>query len=363
MAHEATNDMEPCPICGGHTRTPRFKVPFPAFGAAGRRGLALDEPADVPAWTICRCEQCTVEYACPRPSPESIRDYYASAEESDEWEVIHYLDPEGKHLYKTWAKTAEQLTRLLGRPGRLLDVGCAAGWLLKAARDLGGDVQGIDAAPKFHAFATGTLDVPVILGTTDALDNLPPASQDVVFMSDVIEHLQDPVADLRRIRRVIAPGGLLVLATCDIGSVAARYYGVRWRQVLVSHTFYWTRKAMTAALRNAGFDVRHFSDPRYWDPDPTRERKNYRKEFAKLFARVVLSHTYVPLARRAAVARRLPGWLTRGRVRHDDLLLKIGDQPVLSDVMLVVAQPAAAEVPANQPRRQEQPETRAHALV
>jgi 2-polyprenyl-3-methyl-5-hydroxy-6-metoxy-1,4-benzoquinol methylase len=362
MTHVVTNDTEPCPICGGQSRTPRFKVPFPAFGAAGRRGLALDEPADVPAWTICRCEQCTVEYAHPRPTPESIRAYYASAEESDEWEVLHYLDPEGKHLYKTWAKTAEQLTRLRGGPGRLLDVGCAAGWLLKAARDLGWEVQGIDAAPKFHAFATRTLGVPVTLGTTEALDDLPPASQDVVFMSDVVEHLQDPVADLRRIRRVIAPGGLLVLATCDIGSVAARYYGLRWRQVLVSHTFYWTRKSMTVALRNAGFDARHFSDPRYWDPDPARERKNYRKELAKLFARVVLSHTYTPLARRASFARRLPGWLTRGRVRHDDLVLKIGDQPVLSDVMLVVAQPIAELTAGDEGQRPEH-NVRAHALV
>lgn len=91
------------------------------------------------------------------------------------------------------------------RPGaRALDVGCREGiqsaWL--AAR--GYDVTGVDKEPQC---AHG---IPVDL---DEGLPLPDASFDVVWCSEVIEHLRDPAATIAELRRVTRPGGVMVLTT------------------------------------------------------------------------------------------------------------------------------------------------------
>lgn len=325
-----------CPICGCAAFTPLFQVPFPAHSQRPGRGFKLDTVLDVPAWRIVRCLCCEVGYPNPRPTPEEIRDYYAHQAEPNDWEMENYVEIPRK-ARQSWTRFAERLTLLRGGvPGRLLEVGCAAGWLLQGARSLGWEVEGIEASPKFQRYANATLGLPVHLGTLESVP-LAPASFDVVVMTDVIEHLVDPVADLQRIRRLLAPGGRLVLATCDLGSWCARFWGLDWRQIVVSHTFYWTKRAMRHALGRAGLVAERFSEPRYWHPRQGTERRLRARETAKLFARFLLLKTYVPLAGRFAWLRTWVQTASGGRLDHADLLYRIGDQPVLGDVMLVVA--------------------------
>ncbi len=329
-----------CPICGCEDFTPLFQVPFPAHSQRPGRGFKLDVVLDVPAWRIVRCHGCEVGYPNPRPAAETVRDYYARQAEPNDWERENYVEIPQK-ARQSWTRFAQRLTVLRGgKPGRLLEIGCAAGWLLHGARGLGWEVEGIEASPKFQRYASATLGLPVHLGTLESVP-LAPGSFDVVVMTDVIEHLVDPVADLHRIRRLLAPGGRLVLATCDLGSWCARFWGLNWRQIVVSHTFYWTRRAMRHALGRAGFVVEQFSEPRYWHPQPSEERRLRFRETAKLLARFLLLKTYVPLARRFAWLRGLVQAISRGRLDHEDMLYRIGDQPVLGDVMLVVARPVA----------------------
>lgn len=339
-----------CPICEGTHCVPRFQVPFPRHSEMGYHGFTLAQQVDVATWTIVECLDCTAHYPHPYPTREEIDSFYAGQQHPNEWEQEYYVEVRPE-VRASWGEFAEKIARLRGGPGRLLEIGCAAGWLLKAARDQGWEVAGLEAAPKFQRYATKTLGLPVQLGTIDALA-APPSGEtssgesvlgnapfDVIVMSDVIEHLHDPVADLKKIRKRLAPDGYLILSTCDIGSPGARFYGVNWRQIILSHTVYWTKRSMRHALRRAGFRVERFSEVRYWDPAPSRERNAKLREGAKLLARAVLHTTYSPLARHFAGVQKLPALLTRHRLTHDNLMFKVGDQPILGDVMLVVARP------------------------
>ncbi len=329
-----------CPICGCEAFTPLFQVPFPEHSRRPGRGFALDVVLDVPAWRIVRCHDCTVGYPNPRPTPGAIRDYYARQAEPSDWEVENYVEIPPK-ARASWMDFAARLTALRGgTPGRLLEIGCAAGWLLHGARRLGWEVEGIEASPKFQRYAASTLSLPVHLGTLETVP-LAPGRFDVIVMTDVIEHLVDPVADLRRIRELLVPGGHLVLATCDLGSWFARFWGLEWRQIVISHTFYWTRRSMLRALAAAGFRVERFSEPRYWHPRAGKAALGWVREVAKLLARSFLLKTYVPLATRSAAVRGLVRALSGGRLDHTGILYRVGDQPVLGDVMLVVARPTA----------------------
>ncbi|HEY9713595.1 MAG TPA: class I SAM-dependent methyltransferase, partial [Chroococcales cyanobacterium] len=203
----------------------------------------MDEHVDVPTWTIARCKGCTVETVYPRPSIQQIERYYANQTEPNEYEQQYYVRvPETK--LKGFEDLARRLTSLNKKPGRLLEIGCAAGWLLERARRQGWDVQGLEASPKFHSFATGELKLPVTLGTISSVDTDRLGTFDTIVMFDVLEHLHDPVSDLAKIRKLLKPDGRLVVATCAIDSFFARFYGLAWRQLVVSHTFYWTRKSL-----------------------------------------------------------------------------------------------------------------------
>jgi 2-polyprenyl-3-methyl-5-hydroxy-6-metoxy-1,4-benzoquinol methylase len=317
-------------------------VAFPAFGPAGSHVWSIDVEPAVSYWTIDRCHGCGTHFANPLPCAEEINRYYADQQKPDAWEEEFYVESTASKSAH-WANFADKLTRLAGSPGRLLEVGPAAGHLLAAARDQGWSVIGIEATPKF-AKIMDTRGVPVhqgFLETFEAEGQL----YDMIVMVDVAEHLLDPVRDLERCRRLLTPDGRLVIATCDIGSFAAWYYGLRWRQLVVSHTFYWTKRSLRIALARGGFDLEHYASFRWWDPNPARERREWILELGKLMIRKALQNTWLPITRCYEPAHNFQMRARAGRLDHW-IRHVVGDQAVMSDVALVVARPRSTDAAA-----------------
>jgi SAM-dependent methyltransferase len=328
-----------CLICGSTRLTPRFRVAFPTFGPDLTYVWPLNEEPPVASWTITRC----VHLPNPFPGGAEIHDYYSRQLVHNDWEEVHYV-AESAERTAGWSKVATRLTRLNAGPGEMLEVGPAAGHLMKAAQDQGWSVTGVEASPKFTRilrerglpFHEGTL---ATLGTSSRFD--------LIVMLDVLEHLHDPVADLARCADLLRENGSIVVATCDIGSFAARYYGLRWRQIVISHVFYWTRSSLDVALRRAGLEPRHFSSVRWWDPDSRQERVEWLRELGKLLVRKGVQLTWMPLAERFAAVKSFQ----RSRPAFDHWLdYKIGNQAVMSDVLLVVAGLKSSAVDSGQTR-------------
>ncbi len=336
-----------CPVCASPSFDPLFLAPFPDYGDDGRRAYELGSTPPVATWRIVRCQGCTAAYPNPYPSAESISDYYASQTEPNDFEIAHYVEV-SEHEREHWAGFARRVVSLKPGTGKLLEIGCAAGWLLVGARRAGWETYGVEASPKFADYARDTLGLTVHTGTLDDCrageDNVitRAATFDIIVLTDVLEHLHDPVRDLQTMRSLLAPDGQLVVATLDFGSPSARRYGLAWRQIVVSHIVYWTRPSMRRALAEAGFVVRDESTFWSWHPDARLERRRRARNIGKFVTRQALVWTYVPLARRSATVRELPRRLTRGRLDHERVSRAIGDQPTLGDVMLVVAQPSPA---------------------
>lgn len=109
---------------------------------------------------------------------------------------------------------------------RLLDVGCGGAKLLAQHRELGWDVQGVEPSAS-GAAACRAAGLPVQECELAEAD-LPEAHFDVVLLKHVVEHVPDPHAVLARARRLLVPGGQIVVATPNTAGVGLRLYGNCW---------------------------------------------------------------------------------------------------------------------------------------
>lgn len=126
------------------------------------------------------------------------------------------------HEWRTAENSAGFLLDVLGPGTRVLDVGCGPGTITVdlAQRVAPGRVVGVDRAAEVlerareAARLTGIDTVEFAVGDVYALD-LPDASFDVVYAHQVLQHLTDPVAALREMRRVCDAGGVVAARDSD----------------------------------------------------------------------------------------------------------------------------------------------------
>jgi SAM-dependent methyltransferase len=139
----------------------------------------------------------------------------------------------------------------------LLDVGCGDGLLLQNLRALGWDVEGVepDATAAEAARARG---ITVFNGSIEDA-RLPAQKFAAVTMSHVIEHLPDPARTLAEVRRVLRPGGQLVVMTPNASSILHRVFGRDWFPLdPPRHLLLHSPTSLNRLLDQAGFvaDVR-----------------------------------------------------------------------------------------------------------
>lgn len=157
---------------------------------------------------------------------------------------------------------------LIGRADRVLDVGCATGFLAEALQRRGATVSGVEFDAEAGRRALPFLDK-LVVGDLDSLDlarEFAPAMFDVVVFGDVLEHLKDPLAALGQARALLAPGGAIVVSIPNVahGSVRLALLQGRWdyRDIGLldrTHIRFFTRSTLLALLRDAGLvavDVR-----------------------------------------------------------------------------------------------------------
>jgi SAM-dependent methyltransferase len=252
-------------------------------GAAGRPWL------EKRGFRLRACAACGVGYLPPAQRPRDLAALYSS----------DYFEGQSEHGYPSYLRDRDLARRNFDRrldwieglhaPGRLLEVGAAYGFFLAQARRRGWDVLGVEIAPDCAAEAERQSGARVLAG--DFLEAPLSGPFDVVCMFDVIEHLPDPLAALRRARELLADGGMLVVETGDRRSPWARLLGRRWYFVdPPQHLVYFDAGSLVDALRRAGFG----------GPVHTR----------RLGRRVSLANiAFKAFGRRAAGAARLPGSL------------------------------------------------------
>ena len=135
----------------------------------------------------------------------------------------------------------------------MLDVGCHLGMFLEVARERGWDVTGVEPS-RWSVEQARDAGLDVRHGTLETV-HFPDESFDVVTMWDVVEHLPDPLAELKRMHRILRPDGLLALSTMNVDALFPRLAGRRWPWYMQMHLVYFSRRTLHNMLTKAGYRV------------------------------------------------------------------------------------------------------------
>ena len=209
-------------------------------------------------YQMVRCTGCGLVYVGEDPSQIDFNALYGQAYYTGGSDSVFadYLGEEAARRRHARRKLAllRHLPPRVARHGRLLDIGCAAGFFLAEAR-AHYEVQGVELSAWSSAYARDRLGLPVFTGTL-AQASLPADRFDVVTLWDVIEHVPDPVPLLAEAARVLRPGGRLVLSTGDLGSAYAQAQGAGWHLMTPPwHLTMFSRATLARAAALAGLRV------------------------------------------------------------------------------------------------------------
>ena len=257
-----------CWICGGRDRTPVWRDPFdlsahPRFGPYAHAGN--------PDSVLVRCRRCG--FAQPEALP-AIPDYFDTLYGDQPWLTEESMREDYDRGLKDllFSEILGSISTRLAPdvPRTLLDVGSYIGRFLALAAASGFEAEGIELNSRAADFAARRTGCPIHRLKVQELAN-EGRRFGVVTMIDVLEHIPEPAPIVAALRRLLVPGGVLVvkvphgpaqrlkerlrgLLVRSAREREARNIGVMTRFVHVNH---FTVGSLRTCLENAGFSAVH----------------------------------------------------------------------------------------------------------
>ena len=226
---------------------------------------------------IAQCNICGLVYRNPRflskPDREtdSVRNYgdYIAMEER--------VSIARERIFR---KTLQGLEKRIKNPGRsILDIGCGQGYFLKAAKENGWQVQGVEPVKSACEYAKQKFAIDILNASMEEArfkDN----SFDVVTMWNVLDHMSDPLGTLKEIKRILKPNGIVVaripnvswhLFCNDLFSVIpSRLTRDRFKDPSVVINYGYSNKTLKKLFKKAGFNSVRVGNSLLSSGDPYR---------------------------------------------------------------------------------------------
>jgi 2-polyprenyl-3-methyl-5-hydroxy-6-metoxy-1,4-benzoquinol methylase len=197
------------------------------------------------------CHECRLHVTAPSPPPSIVERYYPRGYYGSGKRFTGIVEWLLDNLYNYRVYQIEQNQK----PGKVLDIGCGRGLLLHKLRQHGWTPMGTELNEEAAIYARERLGLPV---TTQMVEEAGFADGefDLVILWHVLEHVQSPRAMLREVSRILKPGGTLLVAVPNFGSLEARLTGKGWFHLdTPRHLTHFTNATLRHALDNAGLTI------------------------------------------------------------------------------------------------------------
>jgi SAM-dependent methyltransferase len=259
-------EIRSCGICGSMEKVELFVVQ-----------RQLHQYQNQITYKVVKCQDCGSVFLTPRPTSKLFAliypdTYYAYQDHPQGW----------RSQFKGWVRRAGGGTRTPGFFGglehqlarrlsalfmtalpaavgqqKILDIGCGSGEFLSQAKLLGWQTWGVEpsvsgarkAQQQGHQVFCGTLQQA----------HFPPKFFDFICLSHLIEHMDDPLLELRRCHEILRDDGKLQVVTPNFECFDRHTFGPYWKNLCIpQHLWFFSPTTMKNLLRRADFNMESF---------------------------------------------------------------------------------------------------------
>lgn len=204
------------------------------------------------------CHDCGFAFSYPRPTEVELSEFYSDGYYDGERDHLGYADyrTEGEdYMRRAWKQVRGTVNGLNIKPKRMLDIGCATGAFLASAAKDGWDCTGVDMIDEAAQIARTEYGIKVFVGDVLRLD-IERGQFGLVTLWHIVEHLIDPLAVLKRVHELLAPGGYIFIEVPSWGSLGRRVRGHKWAPLKPpEHIAFFSPHSISVAAEKAGFEV------------------------------------------------------------------------------------------------------------
>jgi len=223
-----------CPVCGHSNLALKYKIK---------------------GFTLVQCPGCELIFVRDRLSAQELDTFYSQTNEGggDNPDFV-YLNRENDENLKFYFRNLKSLIRDRVPAGAVLDIGCNTGGFLDVMD--GYDRFGIERSPNHARLAKEKYGENIFEGAFE--DYQPPGGLrfDCITLQDVLDHMADPLAVLKKCHQLLKSKGLIVIKVHDMGCLYAKLTGKNFYALIPPvHLFYFNRRSLTAALNRASFEL------------------------------------------------------------------------------------------------------------
>lgn len=241
-----------CPACGSPDFRPLIRGTDRLYGTTSR------------LFEVVECGRCRLMRLFPWPSPSELKTYYPDHYwfDAEEDASGRLADAYRRFVLADHVRFVARALRECEANGPVLDVGCGGGLFLKSLGGYDVPVFGLDVAVSAAGVAWNRNGVPTVCASLSA----PPFAAEtfsLVTMFHVLEHLYDPPAYVEEAKRLLKPGGHLVVQVPNAACWQFLLFADHWNGVDVPrHLIHFKARDLHALLEDCGFEVlrhKHFS--------------------------------------------------------------------------------------------------------
>lgn len=206
-------------------------------------------------YSVVKCKNCNFVFIDADFSTRELENFYTREYFT---EAVDYFN-EQERTYMAGRYLDE--VKKIKKKGKLLEIGCASGFLLKLAQKQGFDSYGVEISGDASKFAREKLGLKVKNSTLENA-RFKPRSSDVVILINVLEHLTNPLETLREVNRILKDDGIVMVCVpnLDSANMRLRYFfhllkyknGSKFSKL---HLSYFTPETLTEMCKSSGFKV------------------------------------------------------------------------------------------------------------
>lgn len=212
--------------------------------------------------SVVQCRNCGLIFTNPQLDQKELtahydKNYYCSPKKDPD-DRSRYFDYNQRYLKgkekDRFINIFQKLSQFYPKKGKLIDVGAATGFFVNEAQKDGWEASGVEVSKWACDWGRKNLKVKLYNGDLRA-QKLSPQGFDCVTMLDFLEHVKNPLLELKEANRILKKDGILYIETINFDNFITRYLiGSKYVHMVPKfHLYYFGRQQLKTLLNKTGF--------------------------------------------------------------------------------------------------------------